>query len=58
MRTYVLISYAVNALVSFSSVSRILSSIRYLAPLAGPVAALVSALIWQRGLRRYQGTGH
>ncbi|MFL5806205.1 MAG: ABC transporter permease [Roseiflexaceae bacterium] len=30
----------------------------YLAPLAGPIAALITAAIWRRGLRRYQGTGH
>jgi ABC-2 type transport system permease protein len=30
----------------------------YLAPLAGPIVALIAALIWQRGLARYQGAGH
>jgi len=29
-----------------------------LAPLAGPAVALIAALIWRIGLRRYQGTGH
>jgi len=30
----------------------------YLAPLGGPAVALITALIWRTGLRRYQGTGH
>jgi ABC-2 type transport system permease protein len=30
----------------------------YLTPLAGLVAALIAAVIWRRGLLRYQGTGH
>jgi len=30
----------------------------YIVPLAGPVVAIVSNLIWHYGLRRYQGTGH
>jgi ABC-2 type transport system permease protein len=33
-------------------------SLGYLAPLAGPVVALIAGLIWRTGLRRYQGTGH
>lgn len=30
----------------------------YLSPLAGPIMALIAGVIWQRGLSRYQGTGH
>ena len=30
----------------------------YLAPLAGPVAAACALVVWRRGLRRYQSSGH
>ncbi len=30
----------------------------YISPLAGPIMALIASFIWQRGLARYQGTGH
>jgi ABC-2 type transport system permease protein len=33
-------------------------SLGYLAPLAGPIVALLASLLWRTGLRRYQGTGH
>lgn len=38
--------------------SSALPALGILAPFAGPVVAAVAALVWRRGLMRYQGAGH